>query len=192
MKITHLKECTRQSCLALTHLSQGLAPPIFTVAPLWYFSGCFSLAFLEGRCPSLSPAVISLHLDSTTWNPSAPFNRAAFSSSISSRSRWRYSTIHFFFFFFSSTTICLSASFWTFSSTFLLVFWATCSARRNFATSSSWTRSRYSSWCLHCISCCCFSRISVSSCEISEWVGEDIMIQKQEQKTSFFVYILLT
>jgi len=28
--VTHLELCTRQSCLAHTHLSQGLAPPILT------------------------------------------------------------------------------------------------------------------------------------------------------------------
>jgi len=32
----------------------------------------------------------------------------------------------------------------------------------------------------------------VSFCEMSEGVGEDIMIQKQERKTSFSVYVLLT
>jgi len=44
-----------------------------------------------------------------------------------------------------------------------------------------------------CIFCCCFSRISVLFCEMSEGAGEDIIIQKQEQQKTFFsVYVLLT
>ena len=85
-KNTHLEECTRQSCPVLTHLLQGSASPIFTAAPLQYFSGCFPLAFLEGHCPSSFPVVTSLHLDSITWNPSAPSNRVASPSSTSSQS----------------------------------------------------------------------------------------------------------
>ena len=185
--ITHLEECTRQSCQAHTHLSQGLELPILTMAPPWYLP----LAFLEGHCLSSSPAATSLHLDPTTWDPSASFNRVASSSSISSQSRWRYSTI-LLSLSSSSATLCLSASSWAFSSASLLAFWAARSARCNFTASSSWARSHYSSSCLQCISCCCFSRISVSSCKMLEGVGEDIMIQKQEQKTSFSVYALLT
>jgi len=75
MKITHLERCTRQSCPVLTHLSQGLALPIFTTAPLWYFSGCFPLVFLGDHCTSSSLAATSLHLDPMTWDPSAPSNR---------------------------------------------------------------------------------------------------------------------
>ena len=56
-------------------------------------NSCFPLAFLEGHCPSSSPAVTFLCLNPMTWNPSAPSNRAASSSSTSSRSCWRYSTI---------------------------------------------------------------------------------------------------
>ena len=66
MKITYLEGCTRQSCPVLTYLSQGLAPPIFTAAPLWYFSGYFPLAFLKGHCPFLSLAATSLLLDPVT------------------------------------------------------------------------------------------------------------------------------
>ena len=108
-KNTHLEGYTRQSYLVLTHLSQRLTLSIFTAAPLQYFPGHFPLTFLEGCCPSLSPTAISLHLDLTTWDPSVPSNRAAFSSSTSSQSCWMYSNI-LFFFFFSSTTLCFLAS----------------------------------------------------------------------------------
>ena len=90
----------------LTHLSQGLAPPILTVVPLQYFPCCFSLAFLEGYCPSSSLVIISLHLDPMTWDLSAFFKRVASFFSILSQSHWRYSTILFFF----STTLYLSVS----------------------------------------------------------------------------------
>ena len=142
--ITHLEGYTRQSCLALTHLSQGLAPSIFTTAPLRYFPSCFPLAFLEGRCTS------------------------------SSQSHWRYFII-LFFLFSSSATLCLLVSSLALASTSLLAFWAVRSAWHNFTTSSSWARSCCYSSCLRCISCCCFSRILVSFCEMLE--GEkDIMI----------------
>ena len=111
---THLEWYTRQSCLALTHLLQGLASP-------QYFSCCFSLAFLEDYCSFLSLVAISLCLDPVTWDPSAPFKRAASSSNTSSQSCWRYSNILLFFFFFS-TTLCLLASFLAFSSASLLAF----------------------------------------------------------------------
>ena len=93
------------------------------------------------------------------------------------------------FLFFSSATLCLSASSWVFFSASLLAFWAACSAWCNFTTSSSWTRSCYSSSYLHCISCCCFSRISALFCEISEWAEEDMAIQRQEQKKLLFSFI---
>jgi len=188
---THLERYTRQSCPAHIHLLQGLEPPIFTATPPRYFPSCFPLAFLEGRYISLSSAAISLHLDPAIWDPLAPSNRAASSSSTLSQSHWRYSII-LLFLFSSSTALYLSASSWAFSSASLLAFWAVHSAQRNFTASSSWTRSHYSSLCLCCISCCCFSRISVLFCEMSEGAEEDIMIQKQEQKTSFSVYVLLT
>jgi len=66
-----------------------------------------------------------------------------------------------------------------------------CSARYNLTASSSWSRSCCYSLCLHYISCRCFSRILVLFCEILEWAGEDIIIQKQEQKNFLFCYILL-
>ena len=164
-----------KSCLVLTHLSQGLVPPIFAVAPPRYFSGCLPLAFLEGCCPSLSLAVTFLHLDPMTWNPSAPSNRAVSSSSTLSWSHWRYSIV-LLFLSSSSATLCLSASFQAFSSAFLLAFWATRSAWHNFTTSFSWTKGHCSSLCLYCISCHCFSRISVLFCEMLEWAEEDIAI----------------
>ena len=55
-----------------------------TAVPPWYFYCCFPLAFLEGYSLFLSLAAISLHLDPTTWDPSALSRKAAFSSSISS------------------------------------------------------------------------------------------------------------
>ena len=85
-----------QSCLAHTHLSQGLELPILTAAPPRYFPDCFPLAFLEGRCPSSSPAVTSLRLDPATWDSSAPSNRATSSSSTLSWSCWRYSIVLLF------------------------------------------------------------------------------------------------
>ena len=169
----------------------GVSTPILTAAPLRYFSCYFSLAFLESHCPFLSPVAISLRLDLATWDSSAPSNRAVSFSSTLSWSYWRDSNI-FFFFFSSSATLYLLASSWAFSSAFLLAFWAMCLAQRNFTASSSWTRSCCCSLYLCCISCCYFSRISALSYEMLEWAEEDIMIQKQEQKTSFFVYVLLT
>ena len=65
-KTTYLEGYTRQSCLALTHFSQGLVSPIFTVAPLQYFPSCLSLAFLKGHCLSLSLAATFLYLDPMT------------------------------------------------------------------------------------------------------------------------------
>ena len=181
-----------QTILPSIHIPlAGVSTPHLHCGTPQYFSSCFPLAFLEGRCTSSSLAATSLHLDPMTMNPSAPSNRAASSSSTSSWSRWRYSSV-LFFLFFSSATLCLSASFQAFSFASLLAFSAVCSAQHNFATSSSWVRSCCSSSCLYCISCCCFSKISVSFCKISEGAGEDIMIQKQEQKTSFSVYVLLT
>ena len=191
MKITHLEEYTRQSYPVLTYLLQRLAPLIFTMALPQYFPCCFLLAFLKGRCSFSSLAVIFLHLDSTTWDPSVPSNKAASSSNILSWSYWRYSIV-LLFLSFSSITLCLSASSRAFSSAFLLAFWAACSAQCNFATSSSWIRSHCFFLCLHYISCCCFSSILVSFWEMSERVGEDMTIQKQEQKTSLFIYVLLT
>ena len=120
-KNTHFEGCTRQSYLALIHLSQRLASPIFTVAPLWYFSGCFPLVFLEGYCPSSFLTATSLYLDPVIWNLSALFNRAVSSSSTLFWSHWRYSNI-LFFFFSSSTTLCLLAFSWAFFSASLLVF----------------------------------------------------------------------
>ena len=175
--ITHLEGCTRQSCPALTYLSQGLVLPIFTMAPPQYFPGCFSLAFLEGHYPFSFPAATSLNLDPTIWDPSTSSNRVASFSSTLSWSHWRYSIV-LLFLFSSSATLCLSAFSQVFSSTSLLAFWATCSARHNFATSSSWTRSCYSSSCLCYISCHCFSRILALFCEMSEWMGEDMAIWK--------------
>ena len=169
----------------------GVSTPIFTAVPPWYFSGYFPLAFLEGCCPSSSPVATSLCLDPATWDPSAPSNRAVSSSNTSSQSHWRYSIV-LLFLSSSFTTLYLSASSHAFSSTFLLAFWAMRSAQHNFAASSSWAKSHCSSLCLCCISCHCFLRTSASFCEMSEGAGEDIMIQKQEQKTSFSVYVLLT
>ena len=83
---TYLKGCTRQFCLVLTYLSQGLALSIFTAAPTWYFPCCFPLAFLEGHCPFSSLAATSLYLDPMTWDPSALFNRMASSSNTLSQS----------------------------------------------------------------------------------------------------------
>ena len=120
---THLEGYTRQSCPAHIHLLQGLEPPIFTATPPRYFPSCFPLAFLEGRYTSLSPAAISLHLDPAIWDPLAPSNRAASSSSTSSQSHWRYSNV-LFFFFSSSTTFYFSAFSLAFFSTSLLAFWA--------------------------------------------------------------------
>jgi len=121
IKNTHIEKCTRQSYLVLTHLSQGLVSSIFTTAPLWYFPGYFLLAFLEGCCPSLSPAVMSLCLDPMTWDPSALSNRVASSSNTLSWSCWRYSIILLFFFFSSATPYLLAFS-QAFSSTSLLAF----------------------------------------------------------------------
>ena len=176
-----------QAILPSAHIPlTGVSTPIFIMAPLRYFSNCFPLAFLEDCCLSSSLAAIFLHLDPITWDPSALSNRVASFSSISSQSHWRYSTI-LLFLSSSSTTLCLSASSLVFSSTSLLTFWAMCSAQRNFAASFIWTRSHCSSSYL-----CYISRILASFCKISEWAEEDIIIQKQEQKTSFFIYILLT
>ena len=61
-KNTYLEGYTRQDCLVLIHLSQGLTFPILTAASLQYFPSCFPLAFLEGYCPFLSPVAISLCL----------------------------------------------------------------------------------------------------------------------------------
>ena len=163
----------------------GVGTPILTAAPLWYFSCYLSLAFFEGHCPSLSLAVIFLCLDPVTWDSSAPSKRVAFFSSTSSWSHWRYSNV-LFFFFFSSAILYLLAFSLAFFSTSFLAFWAMCSAQHNFTASSSWSRSYCYSLCLHCI-----SRISVLFCEILEGVGEDMIIQKQEQKTFFSVYVLL-
>ena len=115
-KNTHLEKCTRQSCPAFTHLSQGLAPPIFMVAPPQYFPSYFLLAFLKDCCPSLFLVATFLHLD-----PSAPSKKAASSSSISSQSHWKYSNVLFSFFFFSTTLYFLAFSL-TFSSASLLAF----------------------------------------------------------------------
>ena len=117
IKNTHLEECTRQSCMVLTHLSQRLAPPIFTAAPPWYFTGCFPLAFLEGRCLFSSPAATSLCLDPVIQDLSAPSKRVASSSSILSQSHQIY-----FNFSFSSAILCFSASSLALASTLLLVF----------------------------------------------------------------------
>jgi len=95
-KNTHFEGYTKQFCLALIHLSQGLALLIFTIASLQYFSDYLSLAFLEGYCPSLSLVSISLCLDLTTWDPS--------------------------FLFFSSANLCLSPFSLAFSSASLLAF----------------------------------------------------------------------
>ena len=148
---------------------------MFTVVPPWYFSGCFPLAFLEGRCPFLFLVVTSLHLNPATLDSLAPSNRMASSSSTLSWSYWKYSIV-LLFLSFSSTTLCLSASFQAFFSASLLAFWAACSAWHDFATSSSWARSHCSFLCLCYISCCCFSRISVSFWEMSERVGKDITV----------------
>ena len=174
-----------------THLSQGVASPILTAAPPQYFFGCFPLAFLEGCCSSSSPMATSLRLDPAAWDLSAPSNRVASSSSTLFQSHWRYSLV-LFFLSSSSTTLCLSASSLALASASLLAFWAAHSVRQASAISCSQRRDLYSSLCFCYISCHCFSRISVSFCEMSERAGEDIMIQKQEQKTSFSVYILLT
>ena len=174
-----------------THLSQGVAPPIFTAAPPQYFPGCFPLAFLEGRCSSSPPAATSVCLDPVTWDPSAPSNRVASSSSTSSRSCWRYSLV-LLFLSSSSATLCLSASSLALASTSLLAFWATRSARRASAASCSRRRDCCSSSCHRCIWRRCSSSILALFCETSEWVGEDIIMQKQEQKTLFSVYVLLT
>ena len=146
----------------------------------------FSL--LGGLLPLLISSVISLHLDPVTWDYSAPSNRAASFSSILSQSYWMYSNT-LFFFFFSSATLCLSTSSLAFSSTSLFAFWAVCSAQCNFTASSSWTRSHYSSLCLCCISCYCFSKISVLFCEVLEWVEKDMMVQKQEWKKLSFPFM---
>ena len=176
---THLEWCTRQSCMVLTHLSQGLASPILTVASLWYFFCCLPLAFLKGYCPTLSPAVISLCLNPTTWDPSAPSNRAVSSSNTLSQSCWIYSNV-LFFFFSSSATLCLLASSLAFSYASLLAFWAAYLARHGLIASLSWSRCCCFSLCLHCISYHWFSKILASFCEMLEEVGEDMMIQKQE------------
>ena len=118
---THLKWYTRQSCLALTHLSQGLIPPILTVASLQYFPCCLSLVFLKGYCPSSSPAAISLCLDPATQDLSTPSNRVASFSSTSSWNYWKYSTVLLFLSSFSAT-LCLSAFFQAFSFVSLLAF----------------------------------------------------------------------
>ena len=177
---TYLEWYTRQSCPVFTHLSQGLVPPILTVALLWYFFCCLPLAFLKSHCPTLSLAVISLCLDPTTWDLSTPFNRAVFSSSTLSQSCWIYSNVLFFFFFSSSTTLYLLASSLAFSYASLLAFWAAYSAQHSLTAFSSWSRYCCFSLCLHCISCHWFSKISASFCEMLEEVGEDMMIQKQE------------
>ena len=114
----------------------GVSTPIFTAAPPRYLPGCFPLAFLEGRYTSSSSAATSLCLDPMTWDPSAPSNRAASSSSTSSRSHWRYSII-LLFLSSSSATLCFLASSLALASASLLAFWATHSAQCNFAASSS-------------------------------------------------------
>ena len=96
IKNTHLEGCTRQFCLVLIHLLQGIVPPIFTAVPLQYFPGCFSLAFLESYCHSSSLAVISLCLDHATWDPLVSSNRAASFLSTLSWSHWMYSNFFFF------------------------------------------------------------------------------------------------
>ena len=118
--VTHLEWCTRQSCLVLTYLLQGLASPILTMVLSQYFSICFSLAFLKGYCPSLSLEVTSLHLDLMIWNLSVLSNRIVSSTIISSQSCWMYS--NFFLFFFSSTILHLSASFFALAFASLLAF----------------------------------------------------------------------
>ena len=187
MKITYFERCTRQSCPVLTHLLQGLAPPIFTAAPLQYFSSYFSLAFLESCCPSSSPAVTFLCLNPMTWDPSAPFNRVASSSSTLSWSYWMYSN-----FFFFSVIFCFLASSLALASASLLAFWAAHFAQQASATSCNQRRDCYCSSYHRYISQYCSSSISVLFWEISEGAGKDMIIQKQEQKTSFFIYILLT
>ena len=144
----------------------------------------FPLAFLKGCCPFSSPAVTFLHLDPMIWDPSALSNRAASSSSTLFQSRWRYSII-LFFFFFSSATLYLLVSSLALASTFLLAFWATCSAQRASAVFYSQRRDCSSSSCYCCISWCCFLSISASSCEMSKEVGKDIMIWKQSKKKNF-------
>ena len=156
---TYFEGCTRQSCLAHTHLSQGLKPSIFTAAPLRYFSSCFLLAFLEGHCLSLSLVATSLHLDPAIWDPSAPSNRMASSSSTLSWSHWRYSIVLLFLSSFSAT-LCLSASFLALASTSLLAFWAIRSARWASAAFCSWRRDYYSFSCCRCIFQRCSSSIS--------------------------------
>ena len=174
--VTHLELCTRQSCLAHTHLSQGLAPPILTPMSLWYLASYFSLAFLKGWQSLLSPRMTSLCLYSVIWDFSAPFKKTASSASTLSQSCWKYSNV---FFFSSSAILLFLASSLTFASAFFLAFWATCSAQHSFATSSNWARSYCFSSCLHCFSCCCSSSISVSFWKMLEWRGKDMVIQKK-------------
>ena len=87
---------------------------------LWYFSGCFPLAFLGGCCFSLSLKLISLHLDPVIWDPSAPSKRAASFASTLFQSCQMYSNCFFFFsssaslYFFSFLpylNLCLSPCF---------------------------------------------------------------------------------
>jgi len=70
---TYLLLCTKQSCLAYTHLLLKLTPSILTAASPQYFPSCFPLVFLEGHYPILSSKEmlgISLHSDPTTWEAS--------------------------------------------------------------------------------------------------------------------------
>ena len=61
---THLKWYTRQSCLALTHLSQGLATPILIVVPpmilplLPFF--VVATTYWNGTCDMLTSAKLSV------------------------------------------------------------------------------------------------------------------------------------
>ena len=187
--VTHLELYTKQSCPAHTHLSQGLSSSILTPMSPQYLASCFSLAFLVVQYSLLSPRMTSLHLDLMIWDSSVPFKKVVSSTSTLSQSCWRYSNVFFFFFFFSAILL-FSASSLTLASASFFAFWAACSAWHAFTASSNWARSHCSFLCLYYIFCCCSSSISVLFCKISEWIEENMVIQKRN-KLLFSVYVLL-
>ena len=173
----------------LTHLLQGLAPPILTAVVLWFFPVYFPLAFLEGCYFFSSLEVTSFYLDPTTWDSLAPSKRVVSSAITLSQSYWMYSNV--FFFFFSSAILLFSASSFALASVSLLAFWAACFIQWASAAFSNWTRSRCSSSCYYCILQYCSSSILVLCWEILEGVGKDMIIQEKAKKL-FSVYVLLT
>ena len=168
-----------------------LTPSILTAVFPHYLPGCFPLAFLEVHHPILSSeeiVLISLCLDPIVWESLATSKRVAFSTNTLFQSCWRYSN-HFFLFSFSTSLLFL-AVFLTLVFTTFLAFWAACSIWQASAASSKWVWSYCSSLCLLCISHHCSSSISASYCEISERIGEDMVIQKKTKNFLVGLYIV--